>query len=65
MRRLTATQYRNSINDLLGPGLTVPAIDEDVIAGGFASIGAGAVTTSGSAVARYDAAAWFASLAGR
>jgi Protein of unknown function (DUF1588)/Protein of unknown function (DUF1592)/Protein of unknown function (DUF1595)/Protein of unknown function (DUF1585)/Protein of unknown function (DUF1587) len=47
LRRLTLAQYRNSVADLLGPGVTVSAdFEADTSLSGFASIGAALVSLS-------------------
>ncbi|HEV3192788.1 MAG TPA: DUF1592 domain-containing protein [Polyangiaceae bacterium] len=61
LRRLTTTQYWNSIDDLLGPGAPRSNIDPDQPNGGFAAIGASVVATSPTGVAQYETAALGAS----
>ncbi len=57
VRRLTASEYRNCVGDLLGPGLVIPALEEDARLGGFSTTGAALVGTSVYAVERYGVAA--------
>jgi hypothetical protein len=58
LRRLTVAQYRNSIGDLLGPGVTVPAdLEPDTSLSGFASIGASLVSLSPHLVEQLETAA--------
>jgi hypothetical protein len=58
LRRLTLAQYRSSIADLLGPGVTVPAdIEADTALSGFASIGAALVSLSPHLVEQLETAA--------
>ncbi len=47
LRRLTVAQYRNSVTDLLGPGIAVPSdFEPDTALSGFASVGAALVSLS-------------------
>jgi hypothetical protein len=58
LRRLTIAQYRNSIADLLGPGVTVPAdLEPDTALSGFASIGAALVSLSPHLVEQLETSA--------
>lgn len=57
VRRLTASQLRNTVEDLFGPGLTIPEVDGEPALMGFTSVGASAVATSPTGVERYHAAA--------
>jgi hypothetical protein len=58
LRRLTVAQYRNSIADLLGTGVTVPSdIEADTALSGFASIGAANVSLSPHLVEQLETAA--------
>jgi hypothetical protein len=58
LRRLTIAQYRNSVADLLGPGVTVPAdFEPDTALSGFASIGAAALSLSPRIVEQFETAA--------
>jgi hypothetical protein len=56
MRRLTLSQYRNTIEDLFG-AVTMPAVEGEPATSGFTSVGASVVSTSPVGVERYDAAA--------
>jgi hypothetical protein len=57
LRRLTVAQYRNSIADLLGAGITVPTdIESDTALSGFASIGAANVSLSPHLVEQLETA---------
>ena len=59
LRRLTTTQYRNTITDLLGAGVKLNAnLDADTVLDGFASIGAARVTLSATATEEFDGAAF-------
>jgi hypothetical protein len=58
LRRLTSTQYRNTIADLL-PGTTINTdLDPDTALDGFASIGAARVSLSATATEQFDTAAF-------
>ncbi len=57
-RRLTVSQYRNCLTDLLGPGLRIPPLEDEPTAGGFSTTAAARVGSSFYAVERYDAAAF-------
>jgi hypothetical protein len=58
LRRLTLAQYRNSIADLLGPGVTVPAdFEPDTALSGFNSIGAAVLSLSPHIVEQFETAA--------
>ena len=57
MFRLTQSQYQNTLTDLFGPIVLPVALEPDVEAGGFASVGAGTATTSARGVALYEDAA--------
>jgi hypothetical protein len=57
MRRLTIKQYTNTLADLFGPDLVLPALDEEPATGGFSTTGAGQVGTSIQGVELYLAAA--------
>jgi len=58
LRRLTVTQYRNAIADLLGAGVTIKTeLEDDTALDGFASIGAARVSLSATATEQFDTAA--------
>ncbi len=55
LRRLTGTQYLNSLRDLLGAGVTIPsAIEGDLAVYGLSSVGASRVTLSTRATEIYE-----------
>jgi hypothetical protein len=57
LRRLTLEQYKNSVADLLGPGVKVPAdFEPDTSLSGFASIGASLVSLSPHLVEQLETA---------
>jgi hypothetical protein len=58
LRRLTVTQYRNAIGDLLGAGVSIKTeLEDDTALDGFASIGAARVSLSATATEQFDTAA--------
>jgi Protein of unknown function (DUF1592)/Protein of unknown function (DUF1588)/Protein of unknown function (DUF1595)/Protein of unknown function (DUF1585)/Protein of unknown function (DUF1587) len=58
LRRLTVVQYRNSVRDLLGAGVTVPTdLEPDTALDGFASIGAARIALSAQATEQFETAA--------
>ena len=59
MQRLTIAQYRNSVQDILGPNLDVPTdLEPDTALNGFVSIGASRTTISPVGVEKYEDAAY-------
>jgi hypothetical protein len=59
LRRLTRTQYQNTIRALLGDGIKVPAeLDPDDPEATFASVGGYRITTSPGGVLKYEDAAY-------
>jgi hypothetical protein len=54
LRRLTRSQFRNAVRDLLGVEVDVTKLDPDI--GQFAAIGAAKVETSARGVEQYDTA---------
>ena len=59
MQRLTIEQYRNSVEDILGPGIAVPTdLEPDTAISGFVSIGASRTTISPTGVTKYEQAAF-------
>jgi hypothetical protein len=56
LRLLTRSQFENSLQDLLGAGVTVGGTEGDVIADGFASVGATYTTVSPRGVEQYETA---------
>ncbi len=65
LRRLTTSQYRNTIRDLLGPNFTIPTVEAEPALEGFTSVGASQVSTSRVGVEQFElgalslAAQWF------
>ena len=57
MHRLTASQYANSLRDLLGAQVPVGAVDPDFLDDGFVNVGASTVSVSPSGSGLYEAAA--------
>jgi len=57
MHRLTASQYANSLRDLLGADVPVGAVDPDFLDDGFVNVGASTVSVSPSGGGLYEAAA--------
>jgi hypothetical protein len=58
LRRLTRVQYQHAIEDLVGPGITLPAgLDLDNVLSGFASIGASLTTLSETVTEKLESAA--------
>jgi hypothetical protein len=58
LRRLTVTQYKNSVHDLLGASATVPPdLEPDTALDGFASIGAARVPLSATATEQFETVA--------
>ena len=59
LRRLTETQYRNAVLDLLGGDLSTPSsLEPDTPVEGLLAIGAGQTSVSAWGVERYEAAAY-------
>ncbi len=56
-RRLTASQYQNTVQDLIGSNTTL-SMDPDSLVGGLASVGASRVGTSALGVEKYVEAAY-------
>lgn len=56
MHKLTATEFANSIQDLLGSDAPLSAVEPDNVVNGFASVGAGTVAMSAAGVALYETA---------
>jgi hypothetical protein len=54
LRRLTQTQFRNSIRDLLGVTVETTDLQDDDWTGGFATIGAGILSTSEDGVVAFQ-----------
>jgi hypothetical protein len=59
LRKLTVEQYRNSVLDLLGTGLTLPSeLEADTAQNGFYAIGAARATVSPAAAEKFETAAY-------
>lgn len=56
LHKLTASEFGNSVHDLLGSGVAVSAVEPDTELDGFATIGASSVAVSPAGVALYEAA---------
>jgi hypothetical protein len=56
LHRLTTSELQHSLQDLLGDGIPLNDLDPDNVVAGFASIGAGIVTTAPAAVSLYESA---------
>ncbi|HEY0706008.1 MAG TPA: DUF1592 domain-containing protein [Polyangia bacterium] len=57
LKRLTLLQYQNTIQDVLGPNVTVPThIEPDTLVAGSASVGAARVGVSGHGIEKYSVA---------
>jgi Protein of unknown function (DUF1592)/Protein of unknown function (DUF1588)/Protein of unknown function (DUF1595)/Protein of unknown function (DUF1585)/Protein of unknown function (DUF1587) len=54
LHKLTSSEFSNSLHDLLGAGAPVSMVEPDVIAAGFASVGASTVAMSPSGVGLYE-----------
>ena len=54
MHKLTASEFTNSVNDLLGAAAPVSAVEPDDVVAGFASVGASTVAMSPSGVGLYE-----------
>jgi hypothetical protein len=61
MHRLAASQYANSLRDLLGADVPVGTVDPDFSDDGFVTVGASSVSISPSGTGLYEAAATAAS----
>ncbi len=59
LRKLTTSQYENSISDVLGAGLVMPtSLEPDTEIDGLYSVGAGQASVSPTGVVRYEDAAY-------
>jgi hypothetical protein len=54
LHRLTAWEFTNSMQDLLGPAVPLAPVEADTLIGGFASVGASSVAVSPAGVAQYE-----------
>jgi hypothetical protein len=55
LHKLTASQYANSLRDLLGADVPVGAVDPDIVNEGFVSVGSSFVAISPSGTGLYEA----------
>jgi hypothetical protein len=60
MHKLTATEFANSVHDLLGDAAPLSAIEVDTTTGGFTSAAASVATISPAGVAQYETASGMA-----
>jgi hypothetical protein len=58
LRKLTVHQYENTVRDLLGADVELPALEPDTSINGFFAIGAAKATLSPSATEKFEAAAF-------
>jgi Protein of unknown function (DUF1592)/Protein of unknown function (DUF1588)/Protein of unknown function (DUF1595)/Protein of unknown function (DUF1585)/Protein of unknown function (DUF1587) len=59
LRRLTVAQYQNSVHDLFGESVTIPAdLEPDTVLNGFASIGAARIALSPHATEQFETSAF-------
>jgi Protein of unknown function (DUF1592)/Protein of unknown function (DUF1588)/Protein of unknown function (DUF1595)/Protein of unknown function (DUF1585)/Protein of unknown function (DUF1587) len=56
LEKLTASQFANSVHDLLGQDAPLGPVEPDNVVDGFAAVGASTVTVSPSGVGQYEAA---------
>ncbi len=56
LHKLTASEFANSVHDLLGNDAPLSAVEPDNIVSGFSSVGASTVSISASGVDEYEAA---------
>ena len=56
MHKLTATEFANSVHDLLGNDAPLSAVEPDNVVSGFASVGASTVAMSAAGVGLYESA---------
>jgi hypothetical protein len=54
LHKLTASEFANSVRDLLGPATPVGTVEPDDVVAGFASVGAGVVAVSPAGVGLYE-----------
>jgi len=54
LRRLTAWEFTNSVQDLLGSGVPLAPVEADTLIGGFATVGASSVSISPAGIATYE-----------
>lgn len=59
LRRLTTSQYVDTVNDLFGEGLVLPtSLEPDLVVDGLLAVGAGQVAISPLGVEQYESAAY-------
>jgi len=56
LEKLTASQFANSVRDLLGQGAPLGPVEPDNVVDGFATVGASTLSASASGVGQYEAA---------
>ena len=56
LHRLTAFEFTNSMQDLLGSGVPLGPVEADTLVGGFATVGASSVSTSPAGIGQYETA---------
>jgi hypothetical protein len=54
LHKLTAFEFANSMQDLLGSGVPLAPVEADTLIGGFATVGASSVSLSPAGVGQYD-----------
>ena len=54
MHKLTAWEFTNSVQDLLGSGVPLAPVEQDTLIGGFATVGATSVSISPAGVDQYE-----------
>jgi hypothetical protein len=54
LHRLTAWEFANSLQDLLGGGVPLAPVEADTLVGGFATVGASSVSLSPAGVDQYE-----------
>ena len=55
LEKLTASQFANSLRDLLGPAAPLGPVEPDNVVDGFATVGASTLSASASGVGQYEA----------
>jgi hypothetical protein len=54
LHKLTAWEFANSVQDLLGRGVPLSPVEADTLIGGFATVGASSVSISPAGVGQYE-----------
>lgn len=54
LRRLTSTQYRNTLKQLFGDSIAIPALEPDIIVSGYSSVGASTLAISPRRTEQYE-----------